>query len=185
MQLDGGFLILHFFQLQWSSQKQVLGHITSPQPWVPTGQPSDGLSVAISNFIEMSEYTNLDVPRYCCSKHFDWDWITCFFVVAITYVIFYFASNITKKKDINKTMRIKNALAERVMRAFFFGFIICFKLLRPRNFTFLLTKFEVICSVEKYPVVLLIVILDFLHNLAFMQLDTVKIPTWNCVSVFV
>ena len=69
-----------------------------------------------------------------------------------------------KEKDINKTMRIKNALAERAIRAFLFSFIICFKLLTPRNFTILLTKFEVICSVEKYPVVLLIVI--FLYNLA-------------------
>ena len=32
----------HFSQLQWSSQKQVLGHPGSSQPTVPSGHPSDG-----------------------------------------------------------------------------------------------------------------------------------------------
>ena len=52
----GGLINLQMFQLQWSSQKHVLGHASSSQPYEPIGQPSDGLSVAISNFVIVKEY---------------------------------------------------------------------------------------------------------------------------------
>ena len=38
----GGSTNEHFSQLQWSSQKQVLGHPGSSQPTVLSGHPSDG-----------------------------------------------------------------------------------------------------------------------------------------------
>ena len=57
----GGFSSLHLFQLQWSSQKQALGHSILSQPIVPKGQPFIGRSIAISNIVKVRTYSHLQI----------------------------------------------------------------------------------------------------------------------------